>query len=125
MPQVKPDYINWYELFDDIEMDHRFYLDALNTIAESLKLTIFLPPSYTSFEPIDDIRDLEKVYHFIWQNYKWHIEISEAMKKIGEATVPPILVLPKVFFATNLDEFLVMERIMHSDIESFIAIFGY
>ncbi len=124
MPQVKPDYVNWHELFDDIKMDHQFYADVLNTIAQNLKVEVFLP-SFDIFDTVEDIEDLRQLYHFIWQNYRWHVEIADTMRKIGEAMNPPIFVLPKVFYATNLDEFLLMERIMHSDIEGFIANFGY
>lgn len=120
---VKPEYTNIWEAIRDIETDHEGFVMALTELASNLNIVVDIPPSMTrtvtgneDFDP----EDINKMFEFVFMNYKWHQYINEAMYIIGANMNPPIIVAPRIYFATNLDEFLILERLMHLDIDSFL-----
>ncbi|MEM1672651.1 MAG: hypothetical protein QXT86_11435 [Archaeoglobaceae archaeon] len=120
MINVKTEYYSLEEALHDIEADHMHFAEALQQIAQSLGLAIDIPPPFTKNVEVD-LNDIQSVYDYVMANYRWHQYINEAIRIIGDHLIPPVIVSPKILFSTQVDEFLIFERIMHLDIDSFLA----
>lgn len=120
MINVKTEYYNVDEALHDIEVDHMNFAETLQNLAQNLGLTIDIPPPFTKNVEVD-LNDIRTIYEYVMANYRWHQYINEVIKRIGDTLTPPVIVNPKILFSTQIDEFLIFERIMHTDIDNFLV----
>ncbi|MEM1672455.1 MAG: hypothetical protein QXT86_10450 [Archaeoglobaceae archaeon] len=119
MINVKLEYTDLLDAIRDIELDHEQFADVLQQLANELQLNIDMPPPFTKNVEVNP-EDPKTLYDFVVMNNLWHRYVNEVIRVIGSVLTPPVIVVPKLFFTTRVDEFLVFERIMHMDIDNFL-----
>lgn len=119
MINVKLEYTDILDAIKDIELDHEQFTDVLQQLANELQLKIDVPPPFTKNVEVKP-EDPKTLYDFVVMNNLWHRYVNEVIRVIGSALTPPVIVVPKLFFTTRVDEFLIFERIMHMDIDNFL-----